>query len=55
MPKGYLDPPLFEISKSTQHISLTHTPYFYNDNGTPCYLAEPTKGVTPLPVAPVEA
>lgn len=52
MPQDYFDPPLFEISKSTQDVSLTHTPYFYNDNGTPRYLAEPPKGVTPLQVAP---
>lgn len=52
MANGYLDPPLFEVSKFTQKVSLADTPYFYNDGGNPIYLAEPPAGVTPLEVAP---
>ena len=48
MAEGRLDPPVFEISKSSIDVSLTQTPYFYNDNGSPVYLAALPEGVEPL-------
>lgn len=33
-------------------VDISATPYFYNDGGTPAYLAAPPAGITPLPVAP---
>jgi hypothetical protein len=54
MPEGHLNPPVFEISKFSQDVSLTKTPYFYNDNGNPVYLAELPEGVTPLVPAPTD-
>ncbi|MDE2306820.1 MAG: hypothetical protein KGJ97_00860 [Xanthomonadaceae bacterium] len=48
MPEDHLNPPVFEISKFSQDVSLAKTPYFYNDNGNPAYLAELPEGVTPL-------
>lgn len=54
MPKDYLDPPVFEISKQSQDVSLASTPYYYNDHGTPAYLAALPAGVQPLVPAPTD-
>lgn len=52
MVQGRLDPPLFEVDRFSQPVSIVRTPYFYNDGGRPVYLAQPPAGVVPLePVA----
>ncbi|MGC8517851.1 MAG: hypothetical protein ACP5P4_04895 [Steroidobacteraceae bacterium] len=50
----HLDAPEFEIEKSSQTISLQDTPFFYNDNGTPVYLAELPSGIEPLTPTPTD-
>lgn len=45
---GRLDPPLFEVDKFSQQVSLGQTPFFYNDGGRPAYLASLPQGVEPL-------
>ncbi|MGL6290520.1 MAG: hypothetical protein ACRC2H_07540 [Silanimonas sp.] len=54
MVKGHLDPPLFEVDKFSQPVSLAATPYLYNDGGRPAYLAALPAGVTALDVAPTD-
>lgn len=54
MVQGRLDPPLFEVDRFSQPVSLARTPYFYNDDGRPVYLAEPPAGVVPLQSAPTD-
>lgn len=48
MVKGYLDPPLFEVEKFSQPVSLAQTPFLYNDGGQPTFLSSPPQGVAPL-------
>jgi hypothetical protein len=45
---GYLDAPLFEIEKGEMAVDISITPFFYNNNGNPTYVAELPHGVTPL-------
>jgi hypothetical protein len=44
----YLDAPFFEGSSNELPVDISATPFFYNNNGIPTYLATPPSGVTPL-------
>jgi hypothetical protein len=44
----YLDAPFFEGSSNEIAVDILKTPFFYNDNGTPTYVAQLPAGVTPL-------
>lgn len=54
MVKGHLDPPLFEVEKFSQPVSLAQTPYLYNDGGRPAFLAALPQGVEAMDVAPTD-
>lgn len=49
---GYFDAPLFEIQQNEIDVDISKTPYFYNADGVPTYLAQPPHGSTPLTPAP---
>lgn len=51
MVDGRLDPPLFEVSKFSQPVSLVKTPFLYNDGGCPTYLPVLPAGVMATPMA----
>ena len=50
MVDGRLDPPLFEVEKLSQPVSLARTPFLYNDGGRPTYLSTLPAGVADLRV-----
>ena len=52
--KGYLDPPLFELEKRSQPVSLAHTPYFHNDGGTVVFAAHVPAGARLIDAAPTD-
>lgn len=55
---GRLDPPLFEVEKFSQPVSLAQTPFLYNDGGRPTFLsAAPVDAVvlTPATTDPDQA
>lgn len=54
MVQGCLDPPMFELEKFAQPVSLAQTAFFCNDGGRPVYLAELPPGVEPLEPAPTD-
>jgi hypothetical protein len=45
---GRLDPPIFEVDKFSQPVSLAQTPFLYNDGGRPTYLSALPVGVVAL-------
>lgn len=48
MAEGRLDPPLFEVEKFSQPVSLALTPYYFNDGGQPVFLATLPPGAREL-------
>jgi hypothetical protein len=46
-----LAPPLFEVEKFSQPVSLSQTPFFYNDGGRPAFLPAPPAGAVPIDAA----
>lgn len=55
MVEGHLNPPLFEVNKFSQSVSLKDTPYFYNDDGSPSYLASLPEGGSPVAAKSADA
>lgn len=54
MATSYLDAPLFEADLASMDVDITATPFFYNNQGTPNYLAQLPPCVTPLTPAPTD-
>jgi hypothetical protein len=54
MANGYFDAPLFETEHGETGVDLLKTPFFYNNDGKPTYLAQPPAGVVPLTPAPTD-
>ncbi|MFC4290812.1 hypothetical protein ACFOWX_00080 [Sphingorhabdus arenilitoris] len=54
MADGFFDPPIFIKELQSKTVDLAATPYFFNDGGTPTYLAQVPNGVTPLIPAPTD-
>jgi hypothetical protein len=54
MGQDHLDPPIFEVEKFSQAVSLSQTPFLYNDGGYPAYLASLPEGVVALEPAPTD-
>src|SRR5262245_57929078 len=48
MPDTYLDAPFFEGSSNEITVDITATPFFYNKDGNPTYVATLPGGITPL-------
>lgn len=48
MPDKYLDAPFFEGSSNEIPVDITTTPFFYNDKGSPTYVAKLPNGLIPL-------
>lgn len=48
MPDPNFDAPLFIKEIHQTNVDTVATPYFYNDAGSPTYLAQPPAGVVPL-------
>lgn len=54
MVQGCLDPPVFEVEKFSQPVSLGQTPFLYNDGGRPSYLSALPEGVVAIETAPTD-
>jgi hypothetical protein len=52
MADGFFDPPVFIKEIHCDAVDMTATPYFYNDGGTPNYVALVPAGITLLTPAP---
>jgi hypothetical protein len=54
MVEGCLDPPVFEVEKFSQPVSLAQTPFLFNDDGRPAYLTALPAGVVAMEPAPTD-
>lgn len=54
VPSYDLDPPLFIKEQSEIAVDVTQTPFFYNDGGSPTYLASLPAGATQLTPVPTD-